>query len=329
MSNSNIDDLMLKFAMSRLKRAGMVTMVTPETAAYREAAKRTPAIISNDQAADGFSAANAYNSDFPVGVTPEGWLSTQYLSSGPDSAYNPFQGGLSSVMDMPGFGLRGTGVGGDLLAGALAGGLSTVAARAAGNRDLWQHINQDLSKTPKSVQQRIMETSIQPNGNPATMSRVGNTGRSGTATAPEGSPLVQAQALKTVPPRLKSQSGPSEIQVSQQVPGPKPLPGRLLGMGKPGEPVVQSRSVPQINTVNLVRGAIPGAGGVQPNPRSTNPLIRNSGKLGLGVGALTALLSRYGVGQSVESPQPDQSYFSRMTSAPIAPVQESTVPISR
>ena len=323
MSNSNIDNLMIKFAMSRLKRAGMVT---PETAAYRDAVRGTPAVISNAQAADGFSAANAYNSDFPVGVTPNGgFLSTQYLSRGPDSAWNPLQGGLSSVMDMPGFGLRGTGVGGDLLAGALAGGATTAGLRAAGNLDLWKYRDMDLFKTPRSVQQRIMETSIQPNGNPATMSRVGDRGRSGTA--PEGSPLVQAQKLKTVPPMLKGQSGPSEIQVSQQVPGPKPLPGRLVGMGKPGEPVVSSRSVPQITTENLIRGAVPGAGGIQPNPRSTNPLISNSGKTGLVAGLLAALASRYGVGQTVEPARSDTSFLDRMTSRPTAPVQKSTVQV--
>jgi hypothetical protein len=98
-------------------------------------------------------------------------------------------------------------------------------------------------------------------------------------------------------------------------------------MGKPGEPVVRSRTVPQINTGTLVRGVAGLPGGVPPNPRSPNPFIRNYGKTGLGVGLLAALASRYGVGQTVEPPEPDTSFWDRMTSRPTAPVQKSTVPV--
>lgn len=310
MSNSNIDNLMLKFAMSRLKAGAVVPptyqpsplatpIKTPEQQSLYESAVSTaprfPGPAGYDQ--NGFFANTGT-------VNPDGsFNTTQFNTQGPYSGIDPRS---SAFYDMPITGNRGSGVGGMGLAGLLAGLGTYGALKYTGNRAFVPHVGTDPAGLPLGLQQELMLRNLQNGATNASVSRTGGS----TLPLPGNSLREMSQPVIPAVPPVKDKKGrivtPGVPARLAQLPADPVLP-RILANGAPA-PLTMTQTVPkgrlpgsqpqQVTTALRLPSTRAGLmmpeslGGV-PSPRAgslgSNPATRNAGRVATGVGLATAL----------------------------------------
>ena len=181
MSSSNIDNLMLKFAMSRLKAGAMVPPMaynpspmakaidTPEQQRIYDRtvsqAPRFPGPAGYDQ--NGFFANTGT-------VNPDGsFNTTQYNNQGTYSGLNPLS---SAGWDGPITGDSGSGLYGALATGGVVGGGATLAARIAANVPFIPYRNKDISTWPADIREEFLTRNIRDGATDVTIDRANRNG---------------------------------------------------------------------------------------------------------------------------------------------------------
>lgn len=339
MSNSNIDNLMLKFAMSRLKAGGVVPMAyqpsplataikTPEQQEQYDRAVSTAPLFPGREGYDRGFFANTGT------VNPDGsFNTTQYNNQGTYSGIDPRS---SAFYDPPIIGDSGSGLGGMGAAG-LAAGLGTYGAlKYMGNRAFIPHLGTDPASMPLHLQQELMARHLRDGAINASITRTGGS----TLPLPGSSPREMSQPVIPAVAPVKDKKGkivtpgvparPAELPadpVLQRIQAngkPAPLTLTQTPQSKNPSSVTTQVQLPSTRLGTILPGGIPSP--VKGSPGS-NRATQNAGRVATGVGAATAALT-YLANQSDTDRLPPGMETGPARWSPIAPTadQPRTIP---
>lgn len=296
MSSSNIDNLMLKFAMSRFKAGAVVTPA--QQSAYELAAQNATKVpYSAADVAAGY--APPYLNNNPNSVNPDGsFNATSNMDRGDLSGINPLS---PAFYDPIGLGNTGAGFGAAVLAPAAAAGIAGYgASKYMGNRPFANYVGRDPASMPLPLQQELIARSIQPGATDVSATRTGGEvvklpGSSPRAMSQEGIPAEAAiPSKKGRPPVPAKPAIPAKIPAV--LPSGKPAPATLTQtLPKGSMPNSQPRqaTTPLRLPPTRTQLAAPVVAGGIPSPvvgsAGSNMFTRNPVRTGLGAAGLAGL----------------------------------------
>lgn len=297
MSNSNIDNLLLKFAMSRFKAGAVVTPA--QQSAYERAAQNfTKAPYSAADVADGYKPPYLDNSP-TGGQAPDGSFPTySNMDRGDLSGINPFN---RAFYDPIGLGNTGGGFGASVLAPAAAAGLAGYgAAKYMGNRPYANYVDTDPASMPLPLQQELIARSVQNGATDVSAARTGGEivklpGSSPRAMSQEGVPAVAP--VKDKKGRIVTPAVPAiPAKIPAPLPSGKSAPVTLTQtLPKGNSPLSQPRQVTTPMRLPSTRAqlAAPVVAGGMPSPvvgsAGSNMFTRNPVRTGLGAAGLAGI----------------------------------------
>ena len=330
MSNSNIDNLMLKFTMSRFKAGAFITPA--QQSAYELAAQNATNVPYS--AADvGAGYRPPYLNDSPTSVNPDGsFNTTSNMDRGEWSGINPLS---PAFYDPIGLGNTGAGFGAAVLAPAAAAGLAGYgASKYMGNSPFAKYVGKDPASMPLHLQQELLARSIQNGATDVSATRTGGEvvklpGSSPRAMSQEGIPAEAAiPSKKGRPPVPAKPAIPAKIPAV--LPSGKPAPATLTQTLAPG--ILPNSKPSQVTTPLRLPPTRPQlaapviAGGI-PSPvvgsAGSNMFTRNPVRTGLGAAAIAGAAGLAGQYLTAPDGAPNRS----IPFAPAAPAKTQEVQV--
>ena len=328
MSNSNIDNLMLKFAMSRFKAGAVVTPA--QQSAYELAAQNATKVpYSAADVAAGY--APPYLSNSPISMNPDGSFNARSnMDRGDWSGINPLS---PAFYDPIGLGNTGGGFGASVLAPAAAAGIAGYgASKYMGNRPFANYVGKDPASMPIPLQQELLARSIQNGATDVSATRTGGEvvklpGSSPRAMSQEGVPAVAP--VKDKKGRIVTPAVPAiPAKIPAVLPSGKPAPATLTqtlapGM-RPGSKPSQATTPLRLPPTRPQLAAPVIAGGI-PSPvvgsAGSNMFTRNPVRTGLGAAAIAGAAGLAGQYLTAPDGAPNRS----IPFAPAAPAKTQEI----